>query len=356
MSRMAAHWGIIALLAVGQLGDELPERLPPVPIDAPSHALAFPFYGRAHPWAQPAETWSPTSQPTLQQYPAPQSLSLPPPPGDAIPANQPLQQLPGATVYEEAWSEPELPATRISFATLGAGTGFSTTTFDVNHTWLLGYGGGPPLQITPGFGMHFWGDGVGLGLPPRVYDLYLDLNWTAWTGEWWTVSVGLTPGLYTDFAHASGDMFQLTGWIVGNRPLGDHWQLVIGAAYVRQLQTTLIPVGGVIWTPHDDVRLELVFPKPKYAVRYRETNEGSRWLYVAGQLGGGAWSVADGTNDAALVGYSDWRILLGMESFRVDGREWSIELGYAFSRELTIDNRLASTPGSCFSLLGCLAF
>lgn len=369
---MPATWAVITLLAVAQTGDELPQRLPPLPQEFAPSSVAPSFA----PPVQPAQFTPPEStQPSYslpnfpvppQQVPPatgvwippqPQPLGLPPPPAtSAAPAWEATGEAPPLELNEPTWDEPALPGTRLSFVTLGAGTGFSTTALDVNHTWLLGYGEAPPVHITPGFGLHFWGDGVGLGLPARVYDLYLDMQWTPWAGDLWSVTVGLTPGIYSDFAQASGDAFQLTGWIVGNRQLTEDWQLVVGAAYIRQLQTTVIPVGGVIWTPDDDVRLELIFPKPKYAVRYRETMEGSRWLFLAAQLGGGAWAVADGPNDDALVGYSDWRILLGIESFRVDGREWSLELGYAFARELTIDNWHVASPGSSFSFSASLAF
>jgi hypothetical protein len=268
----------------------------------------------------------------------------------------PTYELPPPVLEVPNWDEPALPGTRFTFATVGAGTGFSATTLDLNHTWLLGYGDAPPLNITPGAAIHFWGDGVGLGLPPRVYDLYVDLQWTPWTEELWSVSVGLTPGLYSDFAQASGDMFQLTGFVIANRQLGPEWRAVFGAAYIRQLQTTLVPVGGVVWTPSDDIRLELIFPKPKYAVRFRETAAGSLWWFIAGQLGGGAWSVADGPGNAALLNYSDLRLVAGVETFYVNGREWSIELGYAFDRQLSIDNHRAASPGSAFSLSGSLAF
>jgi hypothetical protein len=349
---MTASWPALVMLVVGQISDEMPQRLPPVPAEY----FAAPTFAPVGPTPYFPPTYSSPDYPSPPQA---NQLVLPPPPlqSNVAPATfAPTYAVPPPAIDPTTWDEPELPGTRLTFATLGAGTGFSTTTFDFNHTWLLGYGDGSPLSITPGWGIHFWGDGVGLGLPPRVYDLYVDLSWTPWTGEHWSVSVGLTPGLYTDFAQASGDMFQLTGWVIGTRPLGPEWQLVLGAAYVRQLQTTLIPVVGAIWTPSDDIRFELIFPKPKYAVRYQQTNEGSLWWYVAGQLGGGAWSVADGPNDSALVGYSDWRLVLGVESFRLDGREWSVELGYAFNRQLWIDNQHLASPASSFSLSASYAY
>ena len=344
---MLFSWPALALLVVAQVSDELPQRLP-----APDEYSLGPEL--THP--QLPQLSPPAFE---QQCPAPpaNALALPPPPDvSQVMASAPVYELPTDLTAQADWDEPPLPGTRLSFATLGAGTGFSTTTFDINHTWLLGYGDAPPLSVTPGWGIHFWGDGVGLGLPPRVYDLYVDLQWTPWNGEFWSVSVGLTPGLYSDFAQASGDMFQLTGWIIANRRLGPEWQVVLGAAYIRQLQTTLVPVGGAIWTPSEDIRLELIFPKPKYAVRFRENETGSLWWFIAGQLGGGAWSVADGPGNAAQVAYSDLRLVVGVETFYVNGREWSLELGYAFDRQLSIDGQYLASPGSAFSLSGSVAY
>jgi hypothetical protein len=353
---MSATWVMIALSAVAQTSDELPQRLPPLPEELTAQQTVMPFNPQPAPapYLPSAVIPPPYSPPT---YIPQQQFGIPPPPAlYPAPSFAPASNFSQFDIDETTWEEPALPGTRLSFVTLGAGTGFSTTTFDVNHTWLFGYGESPPVNITPGFGMHFWGDGVGLGLPPRVYDVYLDLQCTLWTGDLWNVSVGLTPGLYSDFTQASGDMFQLTGWVIGTRHLTPEWQLVIGAAYVRQLQTTLVPVGGAIWTPHDDLRLELIFPKPKLAMRFQETTEGSLWWYVGWQPGGGAWAVADGANNSALVGYSDWRFVLGVESFRLDGREWSVDVGYVYDRRLTIDNHNVFSPGSTFSVSASLAY
>lgn len=288
-------------------------------------------------------------------------MYLPPTPGEPWQASQPsefpdqasAQPLPDLPPFDEELPQ---PGTRLTFAMLGTSTGFETTSLDVNHTWLLGYGDLPPLNLTPGFGLHWWSDPVGLGLPARVYDLYFDLQLVPWQTENWSVTVGLTPGLYGDLEQVGGNTFQLTGWIVGNRQLGPHWQLLFGVAYVRQLQSTVLPVGGVIWTPHEDVRLELIVPKPKYAMRFRETTEGSLWWFVAGQLGGGTWAVADAPNDNALVGYSDLRFVTGIESFRVDGREWSLDVGYVFSRKLFIDDQQVYAPENTVNLTATIAY
>jgi len=364
---MLATWVAGLLLVVGQIGDDMPQRLPPVPGEVFSTASTFlpnntntpsGFVAPTnftpdgyHPEAgAPPQFWSPAVAPSTEP------VGLPPPPEFTGPSfSEPGIGEPvlGEALFAE---EIPLPGTRLTFTTLGWGSGFETTSFDFNHTWLAGYGDGPPVNITPGFGLHFWSDTVGLGLPPRVYDLYVDFQWTPIQNERWGVNVGLTPGFYGDYAQLGGETFQLTGWIVGNWQLEPHWQLLLGVAYVRQLQSNLVPVGGVIWTPSEDIRLELVIPKPKYAVRFRETTEGSLWWYIGGQLGGGAWAVADTPGNSALVSYNDLRLIFGIESYRLSGHEWSLELGYVFDRNLYIDNQHVVSPDGTLSLSASLAY
>lgn len=336
----------ILLLVVGQGNDEIPQRLPPVPPEFLGPAIDTFHYPGFSSWQlQPSQQIGPA------QFLQPAPLEIPPPPDFSVSGSAPpIAEL--STMEEEV----PLPGTRWTLTTLGAGSDFGVTTIDFNHTWLLGYGETPPLHITPGFGVHWWDDPVGLGLPPRVYDVYLDLQWTPVASERWSVALGLTPGLYGDFEKIGGKTFQLTGWLVANRRFDPHWQLLFGVAYIRQLQTNLLPVGGLIWTPHADVRLEAIIPKPKYAVRFRETADGSLWWFLAGQLGGGAWAVADGPQNDAFVGYTDLRLLCGVESFRLDGREWSVELGYVFSRNIYIDNQQVATPDNTLSLTATFAY
>jgi hypothetical protein len=251
-----------------------------------------------------------------------------------------------------------LPATRLTMTWLSGATphGFGMIDLDGNHTWLAGYDEQPPLAITPGLGLHLWSGPGQLDLPARVYDAYLDFNWRPLDGERWGLSAGLTPGWYGDFHRVDGKTFQLTGWMLANRRFGTQWNALGGIAYVRQLRSHLLPVGGVVWTPSEETRLELVIPKPRLVRRYWCDENGSAYWYVAGQLGGGAWAVADTPTQNVLVGYSDLRLLVGLESFHVNGREWNLEVGYAFSRRLSIDDGPALSVPDAVVLQASLGF
>jgi hypothetical protein len=252
----------------------------------------------------------------------------------------------------------ELPATRFSFAWLAGGreNGFGSTAFDLQHTWLLGYDDLPPLNITPGGALHLWSGPQAIDLPPRVYELYVDLAWRPIEREHWGLSVGVTPGLYGDFERIDGETFQVTGWLLANYRFAPRWNLLGGVAYVRQLRSTMLPIGGMIWTPHDDLRLELLVPKPKFTWCVHRQSEKSVWCYVAGQLGGGSWAVADAPDENVLVGYTDLRLLLGTEGFHTNGLEWNLEAGYVFARDISVDRYSLYSPSDTFVLQASVAY
>ena len=97
----------------------------------------------------------------------------------------------------------------------------------------------------------------------------------------------------------------------------DTTKLVLGAAYLDRPDVELIAIGGVIWTPSDDVKFDLVFPHPKISQRIYWTGECGDdvqdWAYIAGEFNGDAWAIrrSDGLDDQVVI--SDYRLVFGME-------------------------------------------
>lgn len=274
----------------------------------------------------------------------PEELTVP---GDLMSA-QPLRE---AFLGDGEQLEPPvpLPATLISAAflpKLGA-AGFGVDDLDLRHTLLLGYDEIPPLNITPGAAIHRWSAPTGLDLPEAVYDVYLDFYAQPWQSERGSFSLGVTPGIYGDFQRLEG-AFQWSGWALASRHLGPQWTIAGGAAYVRQLRASWLPIGGVIWAPNETTRLELLFPRPKLTRRLSDNQLWTHWGYVAGHFGGGAWSVADTPQSNVMVSYSDLRLLAGWEAFSLSGYEWRGELGYVFARDLSVNNTLVDMPTDTF--------
>ncbi len=234
--------------------------------------------------------------------------------------------------------------------------GLGITSLDLRHTWLLGYDDYSPLNITPGVGIHLWAGPQTLDLPPRVYDVYMDLQWQPWKGEKSALLIGAMPGLFGDLERIDDLTLQWSGWFMGSRQLGHHWTILGGVAYLRQLQSNWLPMGGVVWAPSDSTRAELVFPRPRLARRIHSTDDWMTWGYVAGQFGGGAWSVLDSPSQNVLVGYSDLRLVSGVEALSRSGYEWRAEFGYVFARELRVNSVLLEKPTDALLVQVTFAF
>ena len=191
----------------------------------------------------------------------------------------------------------------------------------------------PALLVTPGFGFHFWQPPDALELPSTVFDAYVDVAWRTPINDRWGFGVGLTPGVYGDYQSYNPKAFQLTGWGLVDLRMNDALTLVAGAAVVRQLDMRVLPVGGLIWTPDQDNRLELLVPRSRIAHKVRQfAGGGAAWSYLACQFGGGTWAVTLPDETTALVTVSDLRAILGIEWFRSRTVAGVAEVGYVFAR------------------------
>lgn len=252
----------------------------------------------------------------------------------------------------------ELPALQLTATYLPRfdHAGFGVFSFDLRHTWLMGYDEIPPLNVTPGGAVHLWSGPDALDLPSRVYDAYVDFSWRPIEWDRGGISCSITPGLYGDFERIDSYTFQWAGWLMADLTLGNDWTMMGGVAYYRQLLANWLPVGGAVWTPNDDTRVELLFPQPKFARRLYVDDTRTDWGYLGGQFGGGAWSVADTPDTNVLVNYSDLRLLVGWQSATIHGREWRVEFGYVFARDLGVNNTSVYTPSDSVVAQALFAF
>lgn len=89
-----------------------------------------------------------------------------------------------------------------------------------------------PVTIRPGVAAHFWegpSAGRGPGLPPSLYDSFVDIGWRPKLADWLYADLVLTPGLYSDFKDFNSETFQLRGRALGIVAFSPQFQLVGGA-------------------------------------------------------------------------------------------------------------------------------
>lgn len=194
----------------------------------------------------------------------------------------------------------------------------------------------PALLVTPGFGFHFWQPPDELALPTAVFDSSIDVTWRTPVTDRWGMAFGITPGVYGDYKKFNSRAFQLTGWGLVDVDVTSSCTLLAGAAVVRQLDLRVLPVGGLVWTPSPDLRLELLVPRSRLAWKLPGLERaGAAWCYAACQFAGGTWAVLLPDETTAMVTSSDLRAILGLELFRSRTVAGVAEVGYVFARTIS---------------------
>jgi len=220
----------------------------------------------------------------------------------------------------------------------GSGNNFGVTDFDVRGT--IGFGALPQFTITPGFQMTFFDGPRRTDLPGRVFNARAEFRWFQPPGtvSRWGYELAVAPGIYSDFERENSDAIRILGRAIGFYADSPQRQYVFGIAYLDRENLAVLPVFGVILLPREDVRLELIFPQPRVAYRLMRDESGSRWIYLSGEFGGGSWAIQRTTGRKDIATYSDWRLILGLETKFVTGRRWLVEAGYVFNRQLEYDS------------------
>ena len=271
----------------------------------------------------------------------PQDLTEPLLPDDVAPPGQPRQEFeppagrklpPGAKpgpLQQAIFTTTELPR-------LGA-DGLGLTTLDTSLT--IGMPAptvDSPLLVTPGFGTTFVDEVPGptdSGLPSQLYESWIQARWMRKIGARFGVDLAVAPGWYSDFVNDTPQAFRITGHGFGAWEATDEVRVVAGVIYLDRYDVNMLPAGGILWTPSDDQRHELIFPRPRLAWRVAGSSRAAQWVYVAGEFGGNQWAVRrdSGAND--VVVYHDYRLLVGWERRPADlGITWRLETGWVTGR------------------------
>ena len=210
--------------------------------------------------------------------------------------------------------------------------------------WMIGNGDqfGDVMLISNRFEAAGIATGVGAGvefhslagpggtdMPPMVYEFSLGYQMRDQLGDLrYDVSCGILAA--SDFEGSARRGIRLPSHAVGYVALNETLDVVFGFEYLDRADISVLPVGGLIWRPDRDVRLELVFPRPSAYVQLTQCYR----LCLKGGLGGATWAVERDSEVDDLATYSDLRFSLGVEKRTEEGRWESLEVAYLFDRTL----------------------
>jgi hypothetical protein len=200
-----------------------------------------------------------------------------------------------------------------------------------------------PLLVTPGFAIHLWDGPVTqppgnlADLPPRVYDAYLDAAWNPQVTTWLGGELDARIGVYSDFTQVVSNSVRILGKGLAVLSFSPSFKIKAGIWYLDRLRVKLLPAGGIVWTPSNDVRFDILFPNPKFTKRLTTIGTTDWRLMLRGEYGGGNWTVKRAfgiPGEIDSVDYNDIRVATGLEFDRTAGVHGLLEVGVAFNREI----------------------
>jgi len=232
-------------------------------------------------------------------------------------------------------------STKVSWTELfgDAGT-FGISTLNVQST--IEFPRAPGLFLTPQFGLHLLRGPVSTDMPARLYDLSLELALWRPVSENWMLQFTIAPSLFTDGQNTTSDALRIIGRVMGYYTYSETCQIALGLVYLDREDLPVLPAFGVVYQPREDLKYELMFPKPRLAWRQYANADFEQWVYVTGELGGQSWAIerVSGADDIAT--YRDLRVVLGLERNLSTGPSWKVEGGIVFARELEYESGIGN--------------
>ena len=216
-----------------------------------------------------------------------------------------------------------------------------------------------PLYVIPSFSLHLWDgpDGVTTtsDLPSKVFDAFVDLGWESDPNKMVSTDFGLRLGVFSDFDTYTDRSFRVRGRALLNFRLTPVTSFKGGVYYVNRDELKLIPAVGLLYRPDPYTRIDLYFPKPKYARYYRTLGTYDLWWYLTGDYGGGNWTITRDSGIEESVDINDLRAIAGFEwgpsnALAAGRRSGFAEIGYVFNREVLYHTQQADNfdPDNAF--------
>jgi hypothetical protein len=180
--------------------------------------------------------------------------------------------------------------------------------------------------------------------PSNFYRFAFDLELETPKAGPYSVSLGVTPSLNTDFnANVWDEGFLIDGRGIVFLHLDQFWTIGLGAMYWNRVDDLVIPYAGLIY--RDDYwEWQLMWPEARISLFLGNEAYWSKWLYARGEYNVEAYGIK--RNNAGVkfddrMQVTDYRILIGM---KMDSgfASWFFEGGWVLERDVKFRS---STPG-----------
>jgi hypothetical protein len=219
-------------------------------------------------------------------------------------------------------------------------TGLGFADFNTYATVRLPFLWQFPLYVSAGYDERFLNGPSKPILPSRVYDAYTDFSWNPRLTDRSKMITSLSVGAYSDFEGSYGHITRLTGKWAGTYELvRGRITIVKGMLWLDRQDIKELLMGGVIWTPNDWSRYELIFPNPRIYYRVAQTNLSEDWIYAGSDLyAGNTWTLHSSGHNSDKLTLREFRAMVGWEHRLHRGVGTFAEAGTLFERRVLFRN------------------
>ncbi len=199
-------------------------------------------------------------------------------------------------------------------------------------------GSNQPLMVSPGFIASFW-DGpdtmiTGFEMPSATYAPYLSIDAASDFRKNAGIEMNVTLGVYSDYYHVNSDSLRITGTGLGWFKVNPYTTFKGGVEYYDRIRVKMLPAFGFFMQPNSDMKLDLYFPRPRFAHRMPRMGNYEVWGYVGAEYGGGSWTIERMGNIDDQVDVNEIRSFFGYEWVGPKNVTGFLETGYVFDREM----------------------
>jgi hypothetical protein len=125
-----------------------------------------------------------------------------------------------------------------------------------------------------------------LRLPDRLVALAADLEWTWRYVNDTALQVRARPGIYSTLQRVDGSDIYVPFAVVGILRLADSCSAQVGMWMRPGFERVLLPVGGVVWSPIPEIRIEAMLPASRAEVFWsRDWSMHARWAWESETYG-----------------------------------------------------------------------
>lgn len=249
--------------------------------------------------------------------------------------------------------------TGIIYTKLGETDGFAISDIDARSTLIIPvFIKGSPLRLALGGGTTMVSAPANINVPSQLYNFTAELRCLIPLRETWAVEVGAGGGVFSDMTGSIGEGFRVTGRAIFIKEVSPQFKYSFGILYLGRKNLPAMPVAGLIYTPSDDFKVELLIPRTRVMRRMAMTGACEHWGYFGVEIfGGNTWAITQSNGAQDTFIYKDNRIIVGYEAKVPGGLAGRIEAGYVMSRQVSFTNDPTTmTPGGTMMLRAGLTY